>query len=81
MKYQDLFSLKNKKKKKKKEQKLECRLLPILLGTLRVNRHILHIMLKDAFSLDADSIIHNIHYTVLDLITTHTPISTLSRIS
>ena len=31
MKYQDLFSLKNKKKKN-----LECRLLQILLGALRV---------------------------------------------
>ena len=35
MKYQDLFSLKKKKKKKKKE-KIECRLLQILLGALRV---------------------------------------------
>ena len=32
MKYQDLFSLKNKKKKF-----FECRLLQILLGALRVN--------------------------------------------
>ena len=32
-KYQDLFSLKNKKKKKI----LECRLLQILLGSLKVN--------------------------------------------
>ena len=31
IKYQDLFSMKNKKKK------LECLLLQILLGTLRVN--------------------------------------------
>ena len=39
MKYQDLFSLKNKKKKKKKKKKIqivECRLLQILLGALRV---------------------------------------------
>ena len=39
MKFQDLFSLKNKKnnKKKKKKKKLECCLLQILLGALRVN--------------------------------------------
>ena len=39
MKCQDLFSLKKKKKKKKKKN-LECRLLQILLGALRVKWHI-----------------------------------------
>ena len=38
MKYQDLFSLKNKKKKKIKI--LECRLLQTLFGALRVKGHL-----------------------------------------
>ena len=36
MEYEDLFSLKYLKKKKKKKKEFKCRLLQILLGTLRV---------------------------------------------